>query len=200
MTTSDATNADPRLQPPGAGLPGPELFILRRIIFPLACRRLDWAAAEALFRDEGNTILALWDALPPDRLTEQVLIRRLRGIEDSSRHWSAAMTVEHLNIVGAGIRGIIAGLRRGEVPDRVTRVADVKPTGSIAPAEVRAAFMKLLADTAANEPPIARGVGVRYKHPWFGPLDAFEWHCLLGIHQRIHRKQLEAIIGGLGVA
>ena len=193
---------DPQLQPPGAGLPWYELAAAKHVVFPLLCRRLDWAAAGRQFRDEGAEVLALWDAFPADRLGERVLIRRIQGIEDSSRHWSVAMTVEHLNIVGTGIRRIIAGLRLGQAPAKAARVEDVKPRGELPPAEVRAAFVRLLADAAASDaadPPVPPGTGVLAPHPWFGPIDAHRWHCLLGIHQRIHRKQIEAVRRGLPV-
>ncbi len=187
---------DPQLQPPGAGLPGYELAAARYVVFPLLCRRLDWAAAGRQFQDEGAKVLALWDAFPADRLGERVLIARIQGIEDSSRFWSVAMTVEHLDIVGSGIRRILAGLRLGQAPAKAARVEDVKPRGERPPAEVRAAFARLLAAAAtsnATEPPVPRGTGALAPHPWFGPLDAHRWHCLLGIHQQIHRKQIEAI-------
>ncbi len=195
------TQIPPKLQPPGAGLPWPELMIARYVVFPLECRKLTWVTASRLFHEEGAKVLAVYDALPVARLTEPVLIRRLTGLEDSSRYWSAAMTLEHLNIVGSAIRQLIAGLRRGETPGKVARVQDVKPQGEKSPGEVRAEFVRLLSEAAAesaNEPAIAPGMGLRTPHPWFGPIDAYQWHCLLGIHQRIHRTQLEAIRGRLG--
>jgi len=203
LKTSDNTEADmttqeahPKLQAPGGGLPWWELLVVRHIIFPRTVRRLTWEAADTLFQDEGKRVLAIWDALPADRLGERILIRRFGGIEDSSRFWSVAMTVEHLNIVGRSLRRVITALRNGQVPDIVARVEDVKPKGEQTPDEVRAEFFHLLADAAIPEPPIACGVGPRYAHPWFGPIDAFRWHCLLGVHQQIHRKQLEGIIVG----
>ena len=187
---------EPQLQPPGAGLPWYELAAARLVVFPLLCRRLSWDAAGRQFQAEGAKVLTLWDAFPADRLAERVLIRRLQGIEDSSRFWSAAMAVEHLAIVGHGIRRLIAGLRVEQAPARAARIEDVKPTGGLPPAEVRAAFAQLLADAAqsdATEPAIPRSAGLSAPHPWFGPLDAHHWHCLLGLHQGIHRKQIEAI-------
>jgi hypothetical protein len=204
MTLSkESPSSSPRLQPPGAGLPWWELLLIRHLVFPRACRKLTWDAAAQRFQEEGARILVIWDALPAERLGERVLVRRLAGIEDSSRYWSAAMTVEHLNIVGAGIRQAISGLRRGEVPARAARIEDVKPRGEAAPAEVRSAFVRLLADAAeaeAVESAIPRGTGPRYAHPWFGPIDAYQWHCLLTLHQGIHRRQLEAIRDGLGAS
>lgn len=194
-------NVTPMLQPPGAGLPWWELLVAKYLVFPRVCRKLNWATADRLFQDEGNKVLAVWDGLPVDRLDERVLIRRFRGIEDSSRFWSAAMTVEHLIVVGTGICQAIAGLRRGVVPAREVRVEDVKPRGASDPAAVRAEFARLLAAAAELAgPPMLPGEGPRYAHPWFGPIDAHQWHCLLGLHQSLHRRQMEAIRSGLGAA
>ena len=195
----NATSA-PTLQPPGAGLPWWEYLAARYFIFPNACRKLDWNAAARLFQKEGTRVLALWDSAPKEQIAQRVLIPRLRGMEDSSRFWSIAMTVEHLNIVGFGIRELIGGLRHGKAPTRMARTEDVKPRGESAPGEVRDEFAQLLtlaAADAAAMPPIPRGEGLRAAHPWFGPLDAFQWHCLLGIHQRIHRRQIEVILASL---
>jgi hypothetical protein len=38
---------------------------------------------------------------------------------------------------------------------------------------------------------------VRHPHPWFGPMTAHDWHCLAAIHHRVHRRQLERIVGKL---
>ena len=187
------------LQPPGAGLPWGEYALSRYILLPLASRKLDWGRAGALFQREGRKVLSLFDALPVGRQTERVLVPRLRGMEDSSRHWSAAMTVEHLNIVGRAILDVIASLRAGIVPSRKGSTADVKPRGEETAAETRAKFVQLLADSAEADglPPLLPGDGPRYAHPWFGPMDAHRWHALSGIHQSIHRQQLEAIRDGL---
>lgn len=191
----------PALQPPGAGLPWWERLAAKYVVVPRTFRRLGWDGATALFQEEGARVLAIWDALPPGRLGERVLVRRLPGLEDSSRFWSAEMTVEHLTIVGTDLRGVVRSLRAGVVPARPARVEDVKPTGAGGPAAVRAAFARLLAeaaDDAKTDPPVAPGVGPRYAHPWFGPFDAYQWHCMRAMHQGIHRRQLEAIRAGLG--
>lgn len=194
-------NPAPTLQPPGAGLPWGELLLARYVLLPLACRKLDWARSGRLFQKEGQKVLALLDALPAERRTERVLIPRLRGMEDSSRNWSAAMAVEHLNIVGRRFLGVIASLRAGNVPPGTASTADVKPRGEETAAETRAKFVTLLADSAAADglPPMLPGAGPRYLHPWFGPMEAHRWHALNGLHQGIHRQQLEAIRDGLGL-
>ena len=196
MALVENSQDQPVLEPPGTGLPWAELLIARYFLFPRACRRLDWASTGRLFQEEGAKILAIWDALPAGRLEERVLIRRILGIEDSSRYWSAAMTVEHLNIVGGGVRRILALLRQGKVPRRPLRVEEVKPQGKLPAAQIRADFVQLLAEAEridAAEPPIPPGTGPRCAHPWMGPVDAHQWHCFLPLHQQIHRKQMESI-------
>ncbi len=121
------------------------------------------------------------------------LIKRLPGLEDSSRNWSVFMTLEHLRIVNADIAEAISLLAQSRVPMRVVSTAAVKPAAGIG-SEVIAAFEKscdVLASTVT-------GVGdlrtkTRYDHPWFGPLDAAGWHAMAGFHLRLHRKQVECI-------
>jgi hypothetical protein len=123
-------------------------------------------------------------------------------MEDSSRFWSAAMTVEHLSMVGTAIRQVIRSLRSGIVPIAEPRTADFKPQDNN-PSAARTRFVHLLADAVEEEkvePPIPRGEGPRFAHPWFGAMDAHQWHCLLTFHQSIHRKQFERIRQGLNVA
>ncbi len=40
----------------------------------------------------------------------------------------------------------------------------------------------------------------RYVHPWFGPLNAHQWHCVAAGHHLIHRRQLEHLLNRLAVA
>ncbi len=195
--TSDST---PKLQPPGAGLPWWERLVAKYLVFPRACRKRSWAGSAEQFQSEGAKVLELFDSLTAEQQTRRVLIRRFPGIEDSSRFWSAAMTLEHLVIVGSELRQVIVSLRSGVVPDRVARVEDVKPLGSASPESVRSDFVSLLGGVASAEvveSPMLPGPGQRFNHPWFGPIDGYQWHCLLGLHQGIHRRQIELIRQGL---
>ncbi|HEU5181520.1 MAG TPA: hypothetical protein VFW45_12065 [Candidatus Polarisedimenticolia bacterium] len=194
--TLSVSSGSPVLEAPGAGLPWWELLVVRRVLFPISCRRHDWAAATRMFEEEGRRILEIWDSLPAGRLKEPVLIRRIAGIEDSSRYWSAAMTVEHLCIVGGGVRRIIALLREGKLPKRELRVEEVKPLGKLPAAQVRSDFIRLLEEAPADAP-VPPGTGPRCAHPWLGPVDSHGWRCFVAEHQRIHRKQLESIRRGL---
>lgn len=196
-TTHDVGMSASSLQPPGAGLPFLEWAALRYFIFPRACRRLTWSRAAEIFQREGKKILALWESVEPARLSERVLIVRLRGIEDSSRNWSVAMTVEHLNIVGEKMLEVATALRSGgQGLGPPVGTADVKPQGIETPAATRERFVALLrnaAELGARPAPAPAELRPRFPHPWFGPIDAHRWHCLNALHQRLHRTQIEAI-------
>jgi len=32
------------------------------------------------------------------------------------------------------------------------------------------------------------------RHPWFGEMNAHQWHCLAAMHQSVHRKQMQRIL------
>lgn len=181
------------LQPPGAGLPTFEL-VLSRMGFWLSRLVSSRQAAEARFRKEGKHLLALVRAMDPALAAKPVLIPRLWGIEDSSRHWSALMVLEHLIIVNKAIAAIIEHLTTGKAFPREVSIAAVKPSRSQDPAVIDR-FAGVVSDYVARVG-ACRSLrsDVRHGHPWFGPLDAHGWHCLAAIHQTIHRRQIEAII------
>ena len=191
-TTPDPAPA-PQLAAPGAGLPAVELFVARRI-FAWQRWRTSRAAATARFMAERDGIMALVRSCDSAVLGQRVLIDRLRGLEDSSRHWSVYMTLDHLRIVNLHIAETITLLLRGETPARVASTAAVKPSPAAGP-EVVAAFA---AACAAVDRSVAAAADlrtrVRYAHPWFGPLDAASWHFLAGFHQSLHRGQVERIL------
>lgn len=184
---------DPRLQPPGAGLPTFELF-LSHIGFRLSRLATSRQAAEARFLKEGERMLALVRSLDPALAARPILIPRQWGIEDSSRHWSALMVLEHLIIVNKAIAAIIEHLAAAKTFPREVSIAAVKPSRSQDPAVIDR-FAGVVDEYVARVGACrALRSEVRHDHPWFGPLDAHGWHCLAAIHQTIHRRQIEAII------
>jgi hypothetical protein len=74
------------------------------------------------------------------------------------------------------------------------KIEDVKPRGTIDGKALRAEFQNFLKfyeetlkkvenhDSKATAP-----------HAWFGPMTVRKWHWLMGVHQRLHRKQMEMI-------
>ena len=188
-----------RLAPPGAGLPWYQALVGRRVLLPLMCRTHSWERARRSFLREGKCVLALADSLSVDDLATCVLVRGVIGIEDSSRYWSVALTIEHLIIVGDQMLRIAVALYRNEEPPVRVDIAAVKPPGALQPSDVVNSYGEFLDrfDAAAGQVAGAAPSNRRLDHPWFGRIDAHQWCCLAAMHQRIHRRQIQAIMRGL---
>jgi hypothetical protein len=186
----------PTLAPPGAGLPALELWIAC-VLFGLKQCFGTREGFTSRFEQERATIRQLLTTCDPARRGEPVLIPRLRGLEDSSRHWSVWMTLEHLRITNSVFAMVITSLAHGEVPTKKASTADVKPRADVT-AEVEQAFEASCDEmyaAAAAVPDLK--TAARYAHPWFGPLDAAGWHALTATHMAIHRAQIAKIIAAL---
>jgi hypothetical protein len=192
-TTKPTTKPEPVLAPPGAGLPRAELIIARGLFH---LNRLTWSRARvnARFGAERGRIQDLVRQCGPAEAARRILIKRLPGMEDSSRYWSAWMTLDHLRIIHDGIGGVIQSLASGIVPARPVTTASVKPNPGVT-AEVIGAYERscdnLLSRVAAI--PDLR-TPLRHVHPWFGALNAAGWHTLAATHLAIHRGQIEGIV------
>ena len=185
----------PRLAPPGAGLPLPELLVARCL---LALSRLTTTreAATAYFEKERLAIRPLVETCNEEIGSRRVLISRPRGLEDSSRFWSVWMTLDHLRIVNHVFARCITSLSAGVVPEGRASTAEVKPLAEVDGrilAEYESSCDALL--SAVTAAPQWR-TEVKFAHPWFGPMDASAWHILSGRHMRIHRVQIERILEG----
>jgi hypothetical protein len=186
---------EPKLAPPGAGLPQPELFIAR-LIFAVQSRVGNRDSFAARFAQERHAIGQLVDSCDATSAATRVLIDRVPGLEDSSRYWSVWMTLDHLRIVNYGIAKTIDSLSKEiSLPGRASTAA-VKPNAAV-DSSVREAYEKSCdAVQAAAAAPNLKTTA-RFAHPWFGPLDASGWHAMAGSHLAIHRKQIERILQGL---
>lgn len=186
----------PKLAKPGAGLPFFEAFVARYYLLPRTFRRMSWEKADAVFQKQGRILVELSQGLSADRLQTPVLIARIAGIEDSSRFWSPGMVLEHLIIVGTKMMRAIVELSNGVVPAERADVAAVKPKGAYGPGAVGVfqSFLAQYADTM-NREVRDRNSPATFRHPWFGELNAHQWHCIAALHQGIHRKQMQKILG-----
>ncbi|MFN9436712.1 MAG: DinB family protein [Planctomycetota bacterium] len=185
-----------RLAPPGAGLPLGEL-LLARTLFALRRWTSSRRSFEVRFDRERKLVRALFQQCDAETGARRVLISRIPGLEDSSRNWSVWMTLEHLRIVHELLASIIADLVREVTPPGETGIAAVKPNADVGPEVVEAyeASSDLLVSVIASSPNL--NTRARYPHPWFGPLNAADWHALAGSHLGIHRTQIERILKGL---
>ena len=186
---------EPRLGAPGAGLPTPELFVAKWL-FAWQRWRGDRASFDARFQAERKAIQALTGGCDAETGARRMLIRRLPGLEDSSRYWSVWMTLDHLRIVHLAFTQVIQALARGNVPEGQASTAAVKPSPEATMAVVPAyeESCETLLATVAAVPELK--TAVRFVHPWFGALDAAGWHALAGLHMGIHRAQIERILQG----
>lgn len=195
--TRMSTSIDPQLAPPGAGLPTIELWVAR-MMFARTCRRGSREAFVAKFMEERAAILELVDSCPAEQRGERVLIKRLRGLEDSSRNWSVWMTLEHLRIIHIGLIRVINALTHGKVPPGKASTAAVKPSVAVT-ADVEEGYERSCDSVIAaiTEAPDLK-TPQRFEHPWFGSLDAFGWAAMAGTHMGVHRAQIQSILLGLG--
>jgi len=154
-------------------------------------------AWDARFAGERQAILEQVRGCSAETGARRVLIRRVAGLEDSSRFWSVWMTLDHLRIVNVALADLIGSLARGVVPDTVVSTAAVKPrpdVGDETIAAFEASCARLSAVVAAAPDLSTRG---RLTHPWFGPLDAASWYVLAGVHMGVHRLQIRRILAGM---
>ena len=170
-----------------------------RLLFALR-RRAGRRASAARFERERRRIQSLIRQCDAESGERRVLIQRVRGMEDSSRNWSFWMTLDHLRIVNGSIQRIIRALAGGVVPSGSASTAAVKPPPgaimSVVPDYIRSC--EDLAETVASIANLK--TRLRYAHPWFGPLNAADWHAMAGGHMGIHRVQIERILEGLARA
>lgn len=183
----------PKLAAPGAGLPAYELAIAR-VLFAFRAWTNDRRSTDAWFGEERAQVAELVRACPPRRIGERVLIPRPRGLEDSSRHWSVLMTLDHLRIVNFACASIIRELSEGKVPAGKASTADVKPSPDVTESVIvayEASCDEVLAAIAS-----AKNLddAARFPHPWFGPMSARRWHLLAAVHLGLHRRQIETIV------
>lgn len=181
--------------------PGAGVSLFDRKLIHVALKVLsvlkDKDALADLFLTESDKMITLVEQFEDEDLTKRVLIDSMRGIEDSSRDWSAMMTLEHLNTVNKGLIGIITTLLNpegGQLPE--VKIEDVKPSED-AGVEMIDAF------AINNQDVLDRLVKIHsmkpsatHHHPWLGEFNAKQWLCLMALHMKLHRKQIEKILGG----
>ncbi len=191
--------APPKLAAPGAGLPLWQLIALRYFFFPRYVKKMTWESSQVFFKKQGDNILGIARALNPESLTQQVLVKPIIGIEDSSRYWSVSMVMEHLIIVGTQMADGIIEMTHGRVPKKEANTATVKPFENRPAAVIIPKYQDFLENFLKRT---TQGIGdrqseQRFLHPWFGPLKASQWIALAAIHQQIHHKQAVAITKGM---
>lgn len=156
---------------------------------------MTWHSGVELFHEEGRKIKTIVELLNTELLLKKVLIKRLRGLEDSSRYWSPVMVLEHLIIVGRELKEIIIKLNDEQVPTKDLEIANVKPSEN-AGVEMVGRFNGFQEEfiTVMSDERYHRSSDLKFRHPWLGPLNSFEWLCLAAGHTYLHCIQLKKIL------
>lgn len=199
MTESPLPVTPLKLDKPGAGIPFFDSLVLKFFIAPYVAAKSDWDKNRESFLVLSRLVLAEIEGLDDTLLARPVLVPKMRGLEDSSRYWSAAMVLEHLSIVNRDIARLVVSLSKGEVPPGDISTATVKPKGGGNPRlfveEFRTLVMSL-PDYIDSKVQDKTSKAVK-KHPWFGGMNALQWQWLLAMHTRIHLKQLRYVVAAL---
>lgn len=188
-----AQQITPKLDVPGAGIPWFERTIAGFLIFNFRLKKqVDTPFLRINYKKSLKTLMESAEVFPVHLRERQILIPRLRGLEDSSRFYSPAMVLEHIALVDNSVSEIITLLGRRMVPPHAPSTADVKPTPGVTWLEayqkmVLAAenFLEALSSDFSSDQTL--------PHPWFGPLTAWQWAQFTVIHHGIHLTQLQTI-------
>ncbi|MBS1960961.1 MAG: DinB family protein [Bdellovibrionales bacterium] len=199
MSDTEPKTTEPKLAPPGAGIPWIAKLVLRWYVNPRVAGREPLEQIRARFERKHQRASEEFLAVPEGLREKKVLVPPQRGLEDSSRYWSAAMVLEHLEIVGSQIVRGIEKLANDVDPGIKADTAKVKPRGERTAAEIFASFEKWRAGVLPYLDAHVKSYDSprTLAHPWFGDLTAKKWFWLLGTHADIHLTQLRAIRKGL---
>lgn len=192
-------NGAPSLRLAQARLPWYQQVVMRTYIGPFVAAAADPADSRVNFESANQRILELIDDLPPQHYSTPVLVPPQAALEDDSRYWSVAMTLEHLIMVGDTVKIFVTALARGESPQIYLEMAAVKPRNKVSPAQSLADF-RLFAATCMDElEPLIKNANTTatHPHPWFGAFNSHQWYWLLAAHSNIHLKQIKGILKGL---
>ncbi len=188
---------------PGDGIPLPARWVLKHFVKPFVVRKTDWERCSLHFEKNHQRIKQEILATPVPLWTQRVLVDPIRGLEDSSRYWSIAMTARHLVRVGEGVEAILTGLAQGIESLPKADTAAVKPESQYNHAESVTRYFEFGDSLVPRiqkklEAPSMNLQSQRtHPHPWFGEMKVKDWYWLLGTHGQIHLTQIRAIRKGL---
>ena len=140
----------------------------------------------------------------------------------ASGGWSIAEIVEHLAILEERLLGLLtvmvskaenAGLKRDaenahfnpvsldeiierSLKEKYTAPETVKPQGNASVQDSLERLRQSRASLRALQPRLEATdlTSARYPHPAFGPLDAYQWLVVIGMHEDRHLRQIETLM------
>jgi len=191
----------PKLQAPGAGLPFVQKMMLKLWIGPVVSKRQTPTEIKKNYENLVSKIIHLSEKVPTEKRKIKILVPPMVGLEDSSRYWSLNGALEHLMIVAKNIEKVIIQLSHNNLPQEVADIALVKPKHQeIDCFEEFKNYAPKLLERINFEIELTKGSlesSMKFKHPWFGLMNARQWYWLLNTHQVIHYQQIKKIIEGL---
>lgn len=136
--------------------------------------------------------------------------------------WSIAEIVEHLAILESRLLGLLtmmvskaekAGLQRNaeeahfnpvsleqiterSLKEKYTAPETAQPQGGVSIQDSLERLRQSRAGLRALQPRFEATdlSSARYPHPAFGPLDAYQWLLMIGVHEDRHLRQIEALM------
>lgn len=191
-------NDHPKLDPAGAGLPWFENFLLKHFYFPWKVSKHSWTENLEKFQKETNKIVKIVEKVSEEDFQTRILIPRLPGMEDSSRYWSVALTIDHMCITIGGMTMVAVELAKGNPLSVSVDTATVKP--QLDHIATKTKMIETLEKTVRESINLLSSyentASKKYKlnHPWFGKINSLGWVWVLGQHQALHRKQIQMIV------
>lgn len=144
------------------------------------------------------------------------------NFRSASGGWSIAEIVEHLAILEGRLLGLLtmmvskaekAGLQRSAVDsnfnpvsleqiierslkEKYTAPETAQPQGNVSIRESLERLRQSRASLRELQPRFEATnlSSARYPHPAFGPLDAYQWLVMIGVHEDRHLRQIEALM------
>lgn len=181
----------PKLDAPGKGLPFLHM-LYARVRFGWSLSKKDTPEKNwKRFEKTNRKILDLVKNLSLEQMHKKVLVPKLPGIEDSSRYWSVADTLEHIEIVAESIAELLELLVKKEVPNKKVDIASYKPKGKYNGQDPRPNFEHLSKKMLERLSPLEiKHQKPYFNHPWLGNFSALQWQWLLSTHSGIHLNQI----------
>jgi len=151
-----------------------------------------WEKALLFLQEQIEEIVALIEDLDEETMQKQVLVPPLFALEDSSRFWSINMVVEHLVTVDLGTYEIVDQLNQEKSIPRELGTAKVKPLHNKTYTKNLIVFEKAYSRMIKkNKNKVSTA---KKEHPWFGALNNYSWHAFIGLHHRLHKRQIQHIL------
>ncbi|PHR58450.1 MAG: hypothetical protein COA44_03125 [Arcobacter sp.] len=183
---------DSSLDKPGAGIPWHQEKFIQYLIVPILPSILNWERGLSYFQKQVAEIVELVNGLDENTLSKQVLVPPMFALEDSSRFWSINMVLEHLVTVNLGTMEIVDLLSQEKKIERELGTAKVKPFKNTKHTKKLIVFEKAYSRMIKRN---SKQVSTMTKdHPWFGSFNNTNWHSFIGIHNRLHKKQIQNIL------